>query len=545
MPYTAPQRFILELSIGGVTASAIECPCGSEYAFNLSPAVQVDFTAAVEPVVQGAGQRTGTLSLRGRSGVNPSNLATIATGTGENLITVAEGDGIAAFEALRTFIANFYELQAASQSVWVQNAAKRPRMIWRALAQGDNAYIDEIRLSPMNRVGSSNNSYEYTLEARILGLAKSAPYRTLSNTPTTSIPLAEGSVMSSASAAVAPIAPKTAFAATSASVAGFTPNRNLVEMARDLPGDMLFFRQTVLSYLDQVRDFEAIALANINLGLGVPRDAVRNIATFSDQATATIYNLWDAISPTALRERAQAFRDEFNRTADSIALNAKVLLGLAGSKLGQPESGQTLTLAGGDSSTGAQACAMYRVLAGEDLASFAARFRVAPLIILQLNQMPNPWTTQDGQPLCAGTPLLVPLSLPSAFERTPDGDGADVYGTDYLWDRKANDYVTEGSEPTDFASVTGIPNLKQGLLTRYSKPQGSNQVRPLMGVPGAIGDVNSPELGALQSAQCVSQASADQRVKRVKRVLVLQAGNVFQASIGVVPIAGPGFSVSV
>ena len=543
MPSDSPREYILELYRGPTTlVDAFALPLVSSYERRPIPALSREWTAAKRPVKQSAGYREEEIRITGVSGLRPAGVFTV---TANNTLASTQLDGVAYFERLLAFLKAYEDDAAINRSVWKQDAALAPNMVFRDLSGGGAWYVDDIQIVASSRVGSSRNTYEYTLSMKTEGEAKVQRYQVLANTPTKSIPLSETATTANLTNAVrltdpnrSPLSPQTA---TEASPLSFTSVSNLL---RDLPAEMQFYDPPVRQWLAQADQFGTIATTALAAGLGIPRDAARNFRSYCETTARQIYKLWDATSQP-LRDPARNILDQFRAAIDAVTLSVTTLLGMAGSKLGAPD--QPLTLPSGNTSAGAQAVTVQRVTVGEDLQAFAARV-LGPLKrwteIMALNGMSSPWAMGDGSPLIPGTPLLVPQDVPD-LERSPDGDPFDLYGTDLLWDFTAMDFVTQGTAPTDFLAVTGSANLKQGLLTRFSTARGAVLVRPNMGLPNTLGQIATPQAAALKASQVVSQAGADPRIRKVAGVSFAQAANVQVANIELVPVTNEGFSVAV
>ncbi len=545
MPANAPREYILEKWVGERTVDAYVLPNVNFYERRPIPALSREWTAGQRPVKQSAGIREEEIRLQGVSGRSPSGVFTVQSGARPTLLNSGEIDGVLYFETLLAWLAD-YEAEAAKyRSVWVQSPAQAPTMVFRDLGSGLAWYVDDIQIVPLSKTGSSSNSYEYSLSCKTEGVAQATPYRTLTNTPTLAIPRAETGVQATLLATTKPPVAGTDAAGNALQTqADALPAQSLVQTLEDLPGDLAFYAPPVRAFLAQVEGFAAITATALRAGLGIPRDAARNFRTYAETCARIVYRLWDALQEPS-RSSAMAARDDILSGVNALRGAVTTLLGGAGSKLGP--AGQPVTLGSGAAGSGAQVCQVERVRQGEDLQAFALRVLGLSgrwMEIADLNQMSSPWSLQDGSPLIPGTPLLVPLVLPLDFERTPDGDAGNIFGTDLLWDFEAFDFVVEGTEPTDFLAVTGPSNLRQGLFTRFTTAQGGVLVRPNMGLPDTIGQVATPARAALKASQVVTQAGADPRIRAVRRVAFTETANVQRAEIDVEPITDQAFSVS-
>lgn len=557
MPSDSPREYLLELYRGPSTlVDAYVLPNVYSYERRPIPALSREWTAALRPVKQSAGYREEEIRLSGVSGQRPNGLVTVAAATAT--LTSGVVDGVAYFEGLLAFLKTYEEQAAQFRSVWVQDPARAPNMVFRDLAGGGAWYVDDIQVVPSTRVGASRNSYEYTLSMKTEGAAKAQRYQSLANTPTVAIPAAETSIqdslrattmMSSEGQSSLGLA-STLSVATSAGAGAAAPlvggsALSITQILEDLPADMAFYAPPIRRWVVQAENFGHIVAAATRAGLGIPRDAARNFKSYCQAASRVVYDLWDA-TRDPLRDRARAVMSDLKTGWNELEMNLERLLGAAGSKLGAAD--QPVTLPSGNTSGAAQAVIVQRLTAGEDLPAFAARVLGDAgrwPEIMSVNGMTSPWQLPDGSPVIAGTPLLVPAAVPDGVERPPDGDPFDIMGTDLLWDFGALDFVVEGDGPTDFLSVSGLPNLKQGLLTRFGTAQGAVLVRPNMGLPNTLGQVATPARAAIKASQVVSQSGADPRIKQVSSVVFTQVANAQLAQIAVVPVTDEGFTIAV
>lgn len=540
MPTDAPREYLLELWRGEILVEAYVLPNVNSYDRRPIPALDRQWTAAARPVKQSAGIREEEIRCTGVSGRNPTGIFIADTRGAALRESTGAIDGVAYFERLLAFVRTYEDDAGKYRSVFVQNVELAPTMVFRDLGMGLAWYVDDIHLDPSSRVGGSRNSYEYVFSCKTEGLAKAQTWQVIANTPTVGIPFAETRATALLAAVQAPASQ--AEAATQAAQDAETETLSLVQVLEEIPGNLAYYETPVRAFLAQAENFTNIAATAIRAGLGIPRDAARNFRTYCETTARIVYNLWDA--STSNRDEAQVVRDNILAGVNALRASVTTLLGSAGSKLGP--AGQPVTLGGGATRAGAQLCSVERLRQGEDLQAFALRvlgFAGRWIELADLNQMSSPWALNDGSPLTPGTPLLVPLPL-SGNERTPDGDATNVYGTDLLWDFDAFDFVVEGDEPTDFLSVTGLSNLRQALLTRFTTAENGVLVRPNLGLPDTTGQVATPERAAIKASRIVTQAGADPRIALVKRVVFTETANIQRAEIDVTPIADEAFTVT-
>ncbi len=175
MPANAQREYLLERWRGQSVVDAYVFPNVSSYERRPIPALSREWTAASRPVKQSAGIREEEIRLSGVSGQSPTGLFTVQGGnlrgilstagvqvtTANASLVAASGsfDGVAYFEGLMAFLAQYEADAAKYRSVWVQDAALAPTMVFRDLGMGLAWYVDDMQIVPTSRVGGSRNSY--------------------------------------------------------------------------------------------------------------------------------------------------------------------------------------------------------------------------------------------------------------------------------------------------------------------------------------------------------------------------------------------------
>lgn len=170
--------------------------------------------------------------------------------------------------------------------------------------------------------------------------------------------------------------------------------------------------------------------------------------------------------------------------------------------------------------------------------------------VLALNGMTDPWTMNDGSPFTAGITILVPATdgVPSTGVVVGPND---LYGTDLALDLvdgspDFGDLIAPGSEPDDFALVTGTANLDRMMAVRLGTSSGDYGVFPLLGIPLRPGQSDAAVSRADVASRVAEQLLRDPRIAKVTGVQVAVT-NADQYTIGVdvVPVVGDGVQVVV
>lgn len=141
-----------------------------------------------------------------------------------------------------------------------------------------------------------------------------------------------------------------------------------------------------------------------------------------------------------------------------------------------------------------------------DVAQDALGNRHAWPTLVTLNGWQDARTRGDGQPIAAGTTVLVPA--PAGI--SPPGDD-DLYGTDLLL--RDGDLVQVGTN--DISFVRGLPNLEQNLDHRMRTPRGSNKTFPGFGISVRVGQSLTSDVPGIYLSDLKGQPMRDHRVARV------------------------------
>lgn len=542
LPVDKPQRYFLEMVRGNDAAliAAVEIPNVFSYVKDPTPAEHADWTLGSLPVEQHKGIRQHQLVLRGRSGLEEREFLSVDASSQQTSRTAS---GRQRFLDFQDFVNNYYAEAAQYRSAFVQNSDRWPRMIFRAIREGDFFYVRDIRLPPSENVGSSRMTYEFTLNMTAIGEALRTPQYNIITSPSLAITRSEARLKATLAAATA--SPSTTVtgadtrtvAIASDAVPG--PGTSVLEVMQRVPGYLGTLLPPVTSWLDRVSEYVG-ATSNIFVAVGaLPRSLVADLYAFSVQTAAQLYAIWDAFDGV-LREDGRPWMLALKYAVSDVGRALLTLLGAAGataptevpSQMSQPTQGSPAASA---------PVGLETVRQNEDLFRFAYRTlgdasRWAD--ILTLNGMTSATTLGDGSPFTSGVILAIPTLLNTGLQTLPDRPSANVFGTDLAWSITAWDFVPMGEPVRDIKSITGPPNLQARLLHRFTKEQGSDLTAPNLGMPAVTGQAQSASLAALIAAQSLTQATADGAVRKVKDAFFLQVANTYTINLTIVPIAG-------
>lgn len=165
-----------------------------------------------------------------------------------------------------------------------------------------------------------------------------------------------------------------------------------------------------------------------------------------------------------------------------------------------------------------QAVEVYRLRLGEDLSTIAFRLfgdgdRWPE--IASINGWIDPTRTASGRYVRAGDIILIP-SDQSTLSTSPD----DLYGEDLA--------LIDGDlkiTAEDFVTVSGVPNVEQGVLLRVRAVQNETPILAGYGLPSMIGRRLSASSAGYLAAHVREQISRDVRVLGVPIVEVVDLGD--------------------
>lgn len=168
-----------------------------------------------------------------------------------------------------------------------------------------------------------------------------------------------------------------------------------------------------------------------------------------------------------------------------------------------------------------------KLLDGETLLQFCKRLGLKAQEVAKLNGMVNFLIGEFSVPLTGGMLMKVPIDNPI---KVKPGD-ADIFGTDLQIDLSTGDLVLSGTDPKDFFSISGPPNLKQGTTLRLLTVEGENSVFPNLGMPLHFGDASTSELVGSVAFDARSQLLADSRINEVTSLFLRDAGDTLSLEI--------------
>jgi hypothetical protein len=145
--------------------------------------------------------------------------------------------------------------------------------------------------------------------------------------------------------------------------------------------------------------------------------------------------------------------------------------------------------------------------------------------ILDFNRMLDERTHANGQPLQAGDTLFIPQLIESDNNVYPK-KGDTTFFTDLKLD-STGDLVLKDS---DLATISGVDNLKQGLINRLLTEQRTFRYSPSYGIPAIIGASVDSKTIAILSSTINSQLRSDPRISSVKDVNILVDGDQIAVS---------------
>ena len=145
--------------------------------------------------------------------------------------------------------------------------------------------------------------------------------------------------------------------------------------------------------------------------------------------------------------------------------------------------------------------------------------------ILDFNRMLDERTHANGQPLQAGDTLFIPQLIESDNNVYPK-KGDTTFFTDLKLD-STGDLVLKDS---DLATISGVDNLKQGLINRLLTEQGTFRYSPSYGIPAIIGASVDSKTVAILSSTINNQLRSDPRISSVKDVNILVDGDQLAVS---------------
>ncbi len=554
-----PREFLLEWSDTQGVARAMLIPNVSRWSREISPSDDrvYPIRLGAHPIKQSAGIVEEHWTFDGRSGEEEREVTFVDAR--QNATRLIAG-GVEIFEEFLRFLRSYEQQKGEFQNTFRSRRwGLKNKMVVRCLKEGIAFYCDDIHVTPLSAVGSSRNSYEYSLTLTTEGEAKVEPYDGLVNDPVRSLQvseekaaepfLANGNEVGPGAVSGTPFGGTNADKVKALNKAVTAPRQStldeLATFVSELPAEAGMFRSIAEGFAEQVAQASEFVSRSIESGLGFPRDVASNMAIYANRAIQVSYRAWDALD-VSLRDRLRGIKDRFRNIARRIGRGSQRVLGAAGAKLGsEPQLGQTNVASGTVQAQQGRPARMVRLGLGDDLLSLAERFLGSADLwreIAALNGMVSAWQLADGRPLQAGTPILVPVDDTAAVR--PEADPSELYGVDLRWDFRRQDILVEGTSPTDFAAVRGKLNLRQAMLRRATVVQGRCRVFPRLGMPDLVGRNSSAELAALHASRIVSQFAGDRRIRRVRNVQIQSVANIFSVKLTVDGVGGEALPLS-
>lgn len=529
--------YILEVYAGGQRQRSTEIPFVSAY--DVDEGANVDLThtfgepwrvysGAVNPDGSvGLGFRERRITITGNSGVE-HRLGHDADG-GRSFAS-----GSQLFLYFRKFLENFardnIRWQQENAFLPPQARAPQPRLVLRALDQGENYSCDARLRAPRQGIGTF---WTYTLDVRAWG---PAPQRTL-----TLLESIFGTVRGWAKTATDFIDSASAWVAYSAEVVDST-TATAATLTQPIAALGRLGQQ--LSNLARAgKSVQQLPALFVNATFQAAQDGLDGVVDLADTFTFG-----------TMSAELDAFRRDSANRMTLAQMSALQYLGVRGQRLATVDSA-TMSATGALTAalamentppTNNGAVTQVQLAPGDSLLSLLTTTygSLANLPdVLALNGMSDAWTNGDGSPVVAGQPVLLPGSVnPMPSSANP----ADLYGTDLAFSQADADLVAPGTDPTDWLTVTGRGNILQATTNRLKTTRGDFAVFPSVGLSVELGQPNAGITRGLVAADVREQMLADRRIASVSPVAVDDStGTGIVVDFTFHPITGPGIDVSV
>jgi len=152
--------------------------------------------------------------------------------------------------------------------------------------------------------------------------------------------------------------------------------------------------------------------------------------------------------------------------------------------------------------------------------------------------MIDAYTKEDGSPLLPGDVLYIP-DVPQQTQPfiSKTDDPMDMFGVDLLLDEKTGDLVVKEGR-LDVATVQGPSLLSQALRNRFSTPRGHSRSFPDYGIPVSPGQSINPNMLGYVGAHIQEQVLRDLRFKGIRRIGVVDGGDILLIGVEAVPQLG-------
>jgi hypothetical protein len=539
------QLYTLEMQQGGRLIWAMVLPNVQHYEVPRVPSLRRRWTIdpTTRPIKQHTGYRQFQIQCRGHSGarITPPNIVGSEDVTGTN-----DGFGVLYLERLVKRL-DEYETEAVKyRSAWSRSPKEAPDLIFRAMLEGDSWYVDEVRFIPTRSIQGSRNTYQWSMSCLTEGRAESRPWLTLAADFDRSIKTSEF-MLTQATARVA--SKDSDFIDSIGNVIRTVESagaNDVLPLFRQLetlsPPDGIRFAPYVNGLAERLRASSWFDVAGAAVGVaGAAAQGVLAVAKLSKRG---VYGVWDELKDD-FRDSTRLAMGDINAAIDVIKHGCEQLIGARGGKVVTQSVTTEVVYATAQSSPG-QGVIEVLTLADESLIALAARLLGDGerwIEIAALNGTSSEWFMGNGEPIEAGT--LVKIPSPDGGVLGPDDASNNIYGTDILWDFVEEDYVMDGDDPRDFATVTGMANLRQALARRATFKKRQIEFCPNFGLNDSIGTPIYEETKAYIASDLVTQFTADKRVKKLTNARLTTQTDGLKAEFDIVPIGGAAQPMSV
>lgn len=502
--------------------------------------IGVEFTLGDEPIRDLAGALIGD-QAPGVGNLHRGAHITITgrTGTHEQLGSDASGntlfaDGPALFDELRKFLAQYLRDAAAQQ---VARAQGRPdgitgalalggvrlpaapqgdtRLVFRALGEGDEYYVEPLSLTPPRDAASSRFSWTYTIE--LIAYRRAGPH------PRTGVGGFLDTLRDASRTAARCVAKATAVIAQATVTVD-----DAHDAFREIVAGPARSVGRLFTQLDQLTR-SADAFANL------PAEWLGAVSASLEQAVNWAADTV-AMLPFADRADARASASDLVTRVEDLRREVDALCGRRGVPRAATATPMELAAVG---AIGAGLAAddapvptrPYVVRPGQTVASIAAQVvgnADAAQAIAALNGMASWDTLGDGAPLEPGTVLLLPASSANAAHASSaalaPAAADNAYGVGWLLGSD-NDLVVPGITPRAATLTRGPALLARDLRVRLTMRQGECRALPFVGTLPFLGDTVTAERTGRIASSVREQLLADARIAKVEAIDVADGGD--------------------
>lgn len=528
-------RYILEIRRGKKSEKFL-LPLVSDIKFQRKHAKVAVWTLGKIPAKHYAGVRGQTITMSGRSGLKP-RFETI----GATSVPAADQSGPALFRRLETFLEAYENEAAAAQ----RHLKPPPQLIFRALWEGKNLFVDHMSFQWSRSAKTSRFSYEWDLELDAYAEAEDFYER--------------GSMFKAVTDAIEKVKlVSTAINATSIAVQYGT---ELLEDGKTLLDGFREPLRALRRLASQTRTFSRTA----NDITRWPKAFMLDFWFTLSEMTTAIFDSWAAlpfVDRQAVRstmiDAMEVIGTARTATQAALGLNFVSLPGRLSTYESQTGGGTSTDpkyttreraitsmeyVPGSISVLNGQLVTAHEVIAGETLPDIAERYledRGYWVDIATLNGMTSIDTVAAGGPLLGGLILFVPVADGAQL---PGLNPQDLYGVDMRLGPDG-DLLLLGN-PKDVQTVSGVDNLRQGLTNRFLTTQGDNATFPNHGLPLLVGEGGTEDRVANAAIEAEAQLRAEQRVAKITDLSIVDDGDSLLLTSTVEPVVGKAFDIAV